>query len=381
MNENDIVDHRLSDLHETISQGVFPEDIFGRKLLFDDGVREREAENREEEKESLAAAFKYWRLKCDPKNFTGKYAEPFAEEAEQMLIRLYLEGQRRINEGEYGQDLSSDFRVLFGDKNIELRKFIRETETSEVYASSVISCSGYGAKVIAKIAREKEHNRFLENEIRVLRQLFESKESQTKHYSPLTLTFRTSDDRLGIIADYHADYYSLEEVRNSEKWKNGVPEKHMVWMLNRALSAIGFVHKKSVIKRNINPGNFLIRPRDHNLVLADWELSIMNAHVNAGFKMPQADPFTAPEIKNGEKAIPSTDMYSLGKLMIYILGGDPETGNMPETTHPRIQNFLKAFTLKSKWQRVGDAWKTHGELINLIEDLWGKRRFLKFRVF
>lgn len=372
----------VEEMHNTISQAVFPEDVFGKKLVFDDpDGNEREAETNEEKEEALYEAFKEWKYKLLPyTSFKGLTAF-YAKEAVQMLNRLHNEGKERIAEGEFGENLCSDFKVTILGELVQLRKYLLETDTAEVYAGSVQRNGKYGRKVIAKIASEEGKNRYLENEIRVMRILFEKESPQTKHFKPVQNTFKLADGRLGMVSEFRTDFYSLEEIRNSEKWKNGIPEKHMVWVFNRILSAIGLPHSINVVKRNINPANVLIRPRDHNLVLTDWDHAVLNAHLNKGETFSGRENFLAPEILDGQRALPSSDLYSVGKLMIYVLGGDPATEEFPDGVHPRIQSFIKAFVLKSPWQRIGDAWAVHRNLVELVEELWGQRRFLEFTVY
>ena len=312
------VEPKLLEIHRLIASAVFPEDVFGKKLFInDDDDGERVAETSAEEKEALSRVLKEWKRKCDPSIFSGKYSDVYSEEAIQMLYRLFNEGIERIETGDYGSDLSSDFRINIGGDEIELRKYLLDTETAEVYAGSILINGKYGKKVIAKIASKKENNRYLENEIRVLRILSEEQKSQVKHYPPENKTFKMSDGRLGLVMEYHADFYSLEEVKDSEKWKNGIPEKHMVWMLNRALSGIGYAHSRNTIHRNLNPQNVIIRPRDHNLVFTNWDQAILNAHVNSGLEFvgDKDEYFYPSELKTGDKILPSSDLFAIKKTV------------------------------------------------------------------
>jgi len=58
---------------------------------------------------------------------------------------------KRIETGDYGSDLSSDFRINIGGDEIELRKYLLDTETAEVYAGSILINGKYGKKVIEQL--------------------------------------------------------------------------------------------------------------------------------------------------------------------------------------------------------------------------------------
>lgn len=375
------INPKLKELHAEIAQAVFPEDIFGKRLYVIAADEEMEAATQDEMIDAAYKVFREWKVRIESVKLFSDVDQAYAEEAAQMLERLFRDAEKRIKEGEWGSDLESDFIVSAGEEEFEVRRYLSENDVADTYAGNVRSVRKYGRKIIAKIAKRPEDNFFLQNEIRALRNLHLDSGGQTKHL-PFTLhTFKTSEEQFGMILPFQVDYYSLEEVRQSERWKNGVPEKHMVWMLNRLLSAAGYAHNKNNIHRKINPQNVLICPRNHNLLMVNWEHSLVNAD-RAG-EIPRVDngDFGAPEEKAGESVVPSTDLYSIGKCMIYILGGDPKTNEMPDSVNPRIQSFLKAFVLESKWQRVHDAWLMHAELIKLIESLWGERVFLKFRIY
>jgi len=390
--ENEI-SQNLRELHDLIVRAVFPEDLFGSQLLcFEDGS-ERETETRDEMEEALQNIVREWRAKCLAHSRLSELNEVYAEEAVVMINRLYREAVERIDANEYGEDLKTDFNIVIDGKKIMLRKFLLETDTAEVYTGNVMVNGSYGEKILAKIATLKGNNRFIWNETRALRAIFnpndasgddsltEEDKRKLRHYNPANRTFKTSNDRLGYVTSFRADYYSLREVRESERWKDGVPEKHMVWMFNRLLSAIGLAHSKNIIHCGLNPDSALFRPRDHNMIVANWDYALLNASANNGTKdFARTEDFVAPELLSGEMLIPSSDLYAVGKLMIYILGGNPKTNEMPDSVNPRIQSFIKAFVLESKWQRVNDAWQAHGELYKLMEELWGPRQFIKFAV-
>jgi hypothetical protein len=86
--------------------------------------------------------------------------------------------------------------------------------------------------------------------------------------------------------------------------------------------------------------------------------------------------FSPPEIHT-EKIGPWSDVYSLGKLMIWLVGGDPETNQMPKAVDPRIQDFLLQMVQEDIYRRPSDCWelKTHFE--QLKDAMW-ERKYLMF---
>ena len=64
--------------------------------------------------------------------------------------------------------------------------------------------------------------------------------------------------------------------------------------------------------------------------------------------------------------------------MIYILGGDVETNEMPRSVEPKLQRFLRYLVTESMVQRPHDAWDQWRFLDKLVRELWGKKKFIPF---
>jgi hypothetical protein len=74
-------------------------------------------------------------------------------------------------------------------------------------------------------------------------------------------------------------------------------------------------------------------------------------------------------------------MYSLGKSMVYLLGGNIKTNELPKSVDKRIKDFLMKFLHINPIERTRDAWKSWHELSNLREKVFGTRhQFLEFIV-
>ena len=70
--------------------------------------------------------------------------------------------------------------------------------------------------------------------------------------------------------------------------------------------------------------------------------------------------------------MPHHDLYSLGKCMIYLLGGDVETNSIPNTVELSFKKFVYEFIKPG----VTDAWKRHAELHHLRLNVLGHKGFI-----
>src|SRR5262249_19682565 len=153
--------------------------------------------------------------------------------------------------------------------------------------------------------------------------------------------------------------------------------KHMVWMLSRLLSVLGYAHSKGIIHGNIDPSHLMIRPSDHNLFLIDWSYAAVNPfRTGDGFKVWR-EHYSAPEVAERKRPIPASDLYAVGKCMIFILGGDVRNNSLPAQVDEKIQRLIIYFVRESPLQRAQDAWEMYTFLRKLMEELWGPRKFLE----
>jgi serine/threonine protein kinase len=230
--------------------------------------------------------------------------------------------------------------------------------------------------VVIKVTDDSIDNDLATNEIRVLQHLQSMDAEEWRHFPQLLDSF-TTDGRKGLV--FRRIYGpSLLEVRKSRRYRAGVHRKDMVWMLNRALRAANYFHALGVIHGNIEPSHMMIQPIPHNLIFVDWSYAaVQPAKTGEGFKV-HTEVFSPPEVLEKKPPIPASDIYSIGKVMIWLLGGNPRTNEIPEDVEEKLARLLLDCVTDSPQQRPQSAWKLQGRLINTIEDLWGPRKYRKF---
>ena len=154
----------------------------------------------------------------------------------------------------------------------------------------------------------------------------------------------------------------------------------MVWMLNRALSALTYAHAYERLHGNIEPSHLMIRPRDHNMFLVGWGHSIFAPKKTGENFSVYNSEFSAPEVKERGVALRSADIYSLGMCMVYILGGNVAAKTIPDDVEDELANFLGSMILESPFQRAQSALVLKKQLNAMIVRLWGPKKFLVFEM-
>ena len=371
------MDTDLQGIYDEVMQAVSAEDVFG-ELIDLDGEKTK--------MQLLEEAFSRLSATADPKNYG--FSPDDAEIARDVMDRLqkfYERAKARIADDVYGCNRRGEGFLLRGRTRFRTERreyFMGDAlvtgDLATIYEGECVMGDEFAGKVAIKIINDPADNDLAQNEIRTLKALHAGGGKQRKHLPTLLDNFKTDGGQVGIVLRYLEDCYDFTEVK--QKYPKGVPEKHMAWMLNRLLSAIGYAHSMGILHGNIEPTHLMILPRDHNLFILDWSYAITDpVHTGDSFKVFNPG-FSAPEIEEKKPPIPSADLYSIGMCMIDILGGDIEGKTMPVTVCEDVQRFLNFMVMTSRLQRAQDAWELHGMLKNLRRKIWGPDKFLQFKM-
>src|SRR5712692_473587 len=121
-------------------------------------------------------------------------------------------------------------------------------------------------------------------------------------------------------------YLVMRALRTSlrAELKNGpwTPED-AVRLISQIGGALTTAHRRSVIHRDIKPGNILL-DEDNNAYLADFGIAV-SADQPGGTRQEETGigslGYVTPEQLKGEKLTPQTDLYSLGLVLYEVLTG------------------------------------------------------------
>jgi serine/threonine protein kinase len=303
----------------------------------------------------------------------------YADQASSILNALFDEGVKRIESGVYGKD---EFENHTGDPISEIKtrkrvyKIYRnlvEGDYANIYYAETEMDGGIKTKVCIKVAKSKSDNDLFQQEISVLKKI--------KHQSLPTYIedFKTTDGLQSVVLGY-IDGMDLLTIKELKRYAGGVPQEHLCWMMSRLLSVLGFLHLNNTLHCNLEPGNIMIRPRDHNGFLIDLIGSVSNPTGKSKFKI-YSENFSPPEALEKKPPVPASDIYSLGKCMVYLAGGDVTRNSLPKGIDPKLREFLFSLIPENVLSRKMDAWECYHELAELRVKLFGtEHQFLPFEI-
>jgi serine/threonine protein kinase len=282
-------------------------------------------------------------------------------------------GLKKIELGSYGKPdeeeaESYSFEIKTHGRTYRVTEHMLETEYSNIYKAEFKAEDGNVGHVCIKIALSADDNDLFLNEARVLKLL--------SHKSlPVFLEmFKTVDGQVSIVTRL---IEGIDLLSLREKKPQGLSEDHVMWVFERLLSVLGFMHANKVIHGNIEPGNIMIRPHDHNAFLVDFIFSIVDP-LNTGMTYKGfTETYSAPEVFAKKSPIPPSDLFSLAKCMIYLLGGNPENDEFPIHMDTRIVKFIRQFLLPNPMHRPNDAWDMWKKLHLLRDAIYGRDRQFK----
>lgn len=239
-----------------------------------------------------------------------------------------------------------------------------------------------------KIAKNPRDNDLLENEAEVLKTLFPIADEETgkrrylpKFWESLKLDIGGTRCQTNIFP-WLTNFYTLAEVRKAFEAK--LQMEHGVWMFNRILEGLDFIHKKGYVHGALVPSHVLVfssgqekHPYNHGAKIIDWSYA---QKIGGQIKAiaPEWAEFYPPEILHKKDTSPSTDIYMAAKCIMYVLGGDVSNDSMPSHIPPYLSRFLKGCVLKSPQHRPADAWDLHEELSAHLRTHYGPKKYVRF---
>lgn len=305
----------------------------------------------------------------------SKSQKAIAHEVFIKLQGLWSKAEKAIEDGNYGK---------------ESTKLISKKESYEInipaWTGDLCNLYRCGKKVV-KIAFSPLANSFLENEVKALQLLNNSKNAEKvidNHIPLLTDSFvvQNGKERLRVnVLDQvktplSTGCISLEDV--IKFYPDGVELKTAAWMFRRLLSAIGGCHANDIVHGAVLPSHFLICPDNpdgtkrndtHNGILIDFSYSVKRGETIKAIS-PKWKTFYPPEVLNKKEASRGTDVYMAAFCLKYLLGKQ----NIPKS----VDGFVKACMIENVNRRPKEAFDLYNEFAELLKPIFGPPKFHAF---
>ena len=306
-------------------------------------------------------------------NSSEKY---YANEAFVILNRLYDEGLKEFDSGMYKVASSSEefkkskpiFQIEVDGKDYSFYEHVASGDIADVYKGV---CEGN--VVFIKIPYEPSDNDLIDNEYEVLTRV----RHKSIPYVETKFSIKSAHGVSRAIISREVEGITCDDLLR--QYPNGVPAEHVLWMVERLLSVVGFLHYNCIVHGNIIPNNILINKKNHNVTLFGFSFANLNANEpSAKYKFVN-DYYSAPEISKSARVEPSTDIYSIGKIAIKLMGGNVANNGLPIGIDNRVKDFVRWLCKDDPRERGNDAWMLYKRLQNLRTEVYGKDRFKQLK--
>jgi hypothetical protein len=241
-----------------------------------------------------------------------------------------------------------------------------------------------GSEIIARVPHSAADNDLMEREARNLatiaasvRRSPEGEEHLGRRIPALLESVQVEEpgakvrrrvNAFALPAAFAEGWVSLVEVRAA--CPAGVDPRHAVWIWNRTLEALILAHGSGIAHGAVTPQHVLVHPPSHLGQVFDW-----TASGKPGTRLPYRDSKWSAW-QSGDFATVGADLRSAAWCAVYVLGGDPNTSEIPATVPDALRNLLDR-SLQPRPSFL-TATATRDELRRVARSLYGEPKFIPF---
>lgn len=357
--------NELDVLAEQIERARRPEDVFG---VLDGAPAEQRA----------AAQTVYRRMAQATHPDTNPDQPEVAAAAFARLSALWDAAQAAIDAGTYGTTPDAPVTVLRAKRwAYNVYDPYRRVGPAVLYRATYLDDGNVERPAVAKIAAAPGDNDLLQREAKALRSIRGN--DDIKEFWPYFPTLLdsfpyqpagTTERRHVNTFEGGTGWYTLTDVKNA--YPAGIDPRDMAWMWRRVLTALGAAHFAGWVHGAVTPDRVLIHPELHGVMLDDWTASVpADGTAKVPYAAPEFRGFYPETILSKKAPSPGDDIYMAAKTMLFVL--PPLYDGVPTP----LRAFFKGCLLTGNLQPQS-AWDVKDRFDEMIEKMWGPRRFRRF---
>lgn len=198
-----------------------------------------------------------------------------------------------------------------------------------------------------------------------------------------------------VIQIYYADdkdglyYFAMEYIDGQDLGqllaqgaKGKLLSQAEVLRIGQAIaSALDYAHERGVIHRDVKPSNVLLA-KDGRVVLADFGLALDVEQGSVGEVFGSANYLAPEQARHSAKAVPQSDLYSLGVILYEMLTGrtpfnDPSPTTVavqhltlppppPRQINPQLNKAAEVVLLKALSKSPAERYQTGRQLMDAL---------------
>jgi serine/threonine protein kinase len=353
----------FSTIYNVLATATAPEEVFGPLSGDRDAMLAQ-----------MKRSFRKMALVIHPDH--ARATPSIAEGAFQQLEKWRQRAEDRIRDGTYGTPIATPAR-----NSITTRRGTYALHEIQFHGDyyTLYRCTraagGVQKNLVFKLAQNPTDNDLLEHEAEMLGLLSHGKAAGQKYFPEFVDAFLSPDGsvlRRAIILGNLERKVRLTDLQHA--YPSGLDPRDAAWIFNRLLEGLWFTHQCGLVQAAVLPPNLYIDTETHGLVLGEWAFA-----VKGGMSIPVISDTYAPwypsEVLSKAPATPAVDIFMAVRCLVYLLGGDPVTGNLPRTIPSSLQRFIRGSLIPAPARRPSDAGDLRQEFDECLQHLYGKRTF------
>lgn len=124
--------------------------------------------------------------------------------------------------------------------------------------------------------------------------------------------------------------------------------ENVAWIADRVLNTLQFLHFEGVIHGDIKPQNIIVDAKKHRISLVDFGLTCIRPTASTKPK-GYTEQFAPPEQMEEKPLLPESDLFSLGKTLVYALSGTYDSVarlSVPADTPGPLCKFIRRLVVR-----------------------------------
>lgn len=383
------------DLLTRLKGAVYPEDVFG---LPDKGQKDI--------KKWVSHQYHILVKASHPDSHAAEYDA--AEDVLKELNRLFAQAEERIASGVYGNKNAhvkkemAQWPVTFRTRayTYALSSRIHSGGTSGVFQGIVQDRKNIASSVIVKVPHTADDNDLMKREADALglmqKKIKEINGQQNSEEAGKMFSLRVprllesaqleeegSPKRKvmnSFVQPLHLErgWFTLEHIRKA--YPDGVGTRIMTFIWNRVLEGLTLAHASGILHCALTPNHIIVHARQHMGNIVDWTASCRMGSQDTVPYMDDRYAAYVPDEMNQKIPAPSpgSDIYMSAWCMVYLLGGSPEEGIVPDSVETPIRQLLNRCLQPKRGLRPQNMEVLAREFRQVALEVFGPPRFVEF---
>jgi hypothetical protein len=302
-----------------------------------------------------------------------------------LLVRFYEDAEAAIKAGRYDRPPAAAVaKPATAAPDVVMRSAMAVyTVKPDLFATGdfgnlYLGRTDRGEAVLVKVAADVGSNAFLAKEATFYKGLAaRSDVAGLRRYLPdlldsFSITERPGEQYRVNVFRYTPGYLSLTTIH--EVYPKGLDPKDAAWIWRRLMAQALAAEKLGVVHGAIVPDHVLVHPDTHEPLHLGWVHSVERPQERQARLTTIIDRWRdwyPKEIFAREIPSLQTDLYMVGKTMIYLAGGDVARNRFPRHYPAVMKDTVAQLIAEDTRDRPRDGHALLREFTTGIRQLWG----------